>query len=190
MTMINEVIPFPQSQTLNWTVTGAATVSGRPVYVGGRGFGVPVESRAIGEMVALKFAGRFTFTKATGASTALTVGEQVGWDFANNRVRKSASGLGVVTRAAADGDTTVEVELVNTGELSVRQVGNSSGGGVTIDFGTAANPNGVYDVMVVGSDNSVRTLASTTWLTGPAGRVTVVTSNGAANDVVMVRARF
>lgn len=189
--MRNQVVPYPQSRILNWTNNTAAPVlADRPVFLGALGFGMPVTTIPVGALGAVHLAGRFTFAKATGGGTALAVGEQVGWDFANNRLRKGAFGLGVVTRAAADADVSAEVELTNLGELGVRAVGNASGAGATVDFGTGITPPNGYTVTVIAADGTQRVVSSVTALTGPAGRVTIVTAAGAGTDVVLARALY
>lgn len=86
---------------------GAVVVQGDLVGVADR----PIAANALG---ALAVQGIFSFPKATGTDTALTVGTKVYWDATNSRVTATASThkyVGKVAKAAANGDAEVEVLL-------------------------------------------------------------------------------
>ncbi len=94
--------------------TPGAAVAAGDVIVQGELVGVartPIAANALGS---LAVEGVFDFTKAAGASTALTVGANVYWDDTNNRVTTTATGnklIGKVVKAAGDNDATVRVRM-------------------------------------------------------------------------------
>lgn len=105
--------PVSVGQRVNYTpvanvALGAVVVQGDLVGVADR----PIPANTLG---ALAVCGIFTFDKATGADTALTVGTKVYWLAASSVVTATAGSnkfVGKVTQAAGNSDATVEVMLI------------------------------------------------------------------------------
>ena len=113
--MKNRVMDGNSCHTMSWTNgTGATVVSGQGVMVG-TVFGIAQDDIANGATGVLQIAGRFIVPKASGAGTAFTQGQLAAWDGGNKRATHTlpAAGLavGYATKAAADGDTEVEMQI-------------------------------------------------------------------------------
>lgn len=96
--------------------TPGSAVAAGDVVVRGDLVGVAPNDIAANALGALQFGAEFEWTKATGGSTAITVGTYLYWDDTNDRVSTSpAAGankcIGVCTRAAGDNDTVVRTFL-------------------------------------------------------------------------------
>ena len=95
--------------------TPGSAVAAGDVIVQGELVGVartPIAANALGS---LAVDGVFDFAKATGGGTAITAGANVYWDDTNNVATTTAAGnklIGKVVKAAADGDATVRVRLM------------------------------------------------------------------------------
>jgi predicted RecA/RadA family phage recombinase len=88
--------------------SGAVVVQGELVGVAR----TPIPANTLGS---LAVAGIFDFPKATGVSTAITVGSNVYWDAANQRVTTTATGnklVGKTVKAAVDADATARVRMM------------------------------------------------------------------------------
>jgi predicted RecA/RadA family phage recombinase len=94
--------------------TPGADVAAGAVVVQGELVGVartPIPANTLGSLAVF---GVLDFPKATGASTAITVGSNVYWDAANQRVTTTATGnklVGKTVKAAVDADATVRVRM-------------------------------------------------------------------------------
>lgn len=91
-------------------------VNAGDVVVQGDLVGVACSAIAAGALGSLTVAGVFDFPKATGASTAISVGSKVYWDATNHVVTTSDGAgtnklIGKTVRDAADSDTTARVRL-------------------------------------------------------------------------------
>lgn len=94
-------------------VSGADVTSGQLVTFGDT-VGVALGAAKIGETVVVALEGVFEVAKATGSGTALSVGTTVYRDGTNNRVTATSTSnkaVGIVWKAAANGDATVQVKL-------------------------------------------------------------------------------
>lgn len=95
--------------------TPGSDVAAGVVVVQGELVGVAVRPIPATTLGALAVEGVFDFAKATGGSTAITVGANVYWDDAANHATTTSTGnklLGKVVRAAADADSTVRVRML------------------------------------------------------------------------------
>ena len=85
------------------------------VVVQGELVGVAKQAIVANTIGALAVIGVFDIAKATGAGTAIAAGANVYWDNTNKVATATAAGnklLGKVVKAAADGDATVRVRLL------------------------------------------------------------------------------
>ncbi|MFO0387568.1 MAG: DUF2190 family protein [Flavobacteriales bacterium] len=95
---------------LNWTVTGAAVVSGQGVLIGTR-VGVCMTAGAVGETIAVLVDGVVALPKAAGA---IAQGAAVYWDNVARNVTTTVGSntlIGYAFDAALAGDATVNVKL-------------------------------------------------------------------------------
>lgn len=86
---------------------GDVVVQGELVGVASR----PITANTLGSLAVV---GVFDLPKATGTSTAITVGSNVYWDATNKRATTTATSnklVGKTVKAAADADATVRVRL-------------------------------------------------------------------------------
>jgi predicted RecA/RadA family phage recombinase len=188
--MKNGRIPFPQSTVFQHTNPSSTVpiAAGSVVVIGSIGYAIAVAAIAPLATGAVETRGRFIVPKATGAGTALVRGEAVGFDAANNRVRKGSSGLGTVAQPAADADTTVEIELNDEPTEIVLRVAAGTANACTINTNTGLVPTGAYFVQVFATDGTVRVITDVDWLTaGNAGQVTITATGMTATDIVMLR---
>lgn len=96
-------------------VTAGATITAGQLVVIGSLFGVAQASVASGQEYTANLTGVYRLAKATGASTGPAQGAPVYRISASNLVTAASSGntlCGYAWRAAADGDSTVEVRLL------------------------------------------------------------------------------
>ncbi len=105
--------------TIDWTVTGAAVVSGQTIVIGTI-VGVAVTDGAVGETIAVTVEGVFLIPKATAA---IGLGVAVYWDADGDPVGGTAGSgaatatdtantlMGKAIEAAAGGTATVKVKL-------------------------------------------------------------------------------
>ena len=106
----------------------------------GKIFGVAVTTVASGSTATFATEGIFTITKNTGF--ALAVGDAVYWDDTNKYITNVASSnamIGLCTKAAASGDTSVQVKLhgapVSRKFVSAEQTGTGSAQNVAHGLG-------------------------------------------------------
>lgn len=97
--------------------TPGAAVAAGDVVVQGDLIGIAKRPVAANELGALAVEGVFDVPKATGASTAITVGSTVYWDVTEGVAKtddESAANklLGKTVKAAGDSDATVRVRLI------------------------------------------------------------------------------
>lgn len=200
--MKNQTMDFPESTSVLWTNsvgrsgTGAAAeiAAGRVLRMGARGmFAVAVVTIAAAAAGAVRTRGTFLLPKATGVAYA--VGQRVGYDFANDRVTVSLAdgACGVVRRAAASADTSVEVEINETGPRVFEKVltptaGEDTANSMDVDVGFPV-AGAFVQVQIVNSSNVPR-LAGTI-VRNPGGSapttVRVTETNLAATDAVYLR---
>lgn len=179
--MKNGVIEYPNSHKIDWAMsagrsgTGAAApcASGRVARFGLGGlFGVAVADIAASGTGTFHTRGRFRVPKQSGGGTAIAAGARVGYDFANDRASAAAAVLatgvlGVVTTAAIDADTEVEVELNENRPLAIASVDftitsteaalNSTNGEYTFDTGFGAVPTAFTVVVKTSGTGVVKT---------------------------------
>lgn len=180
--------PFPESARVAFTNSTGATLAAGSVVDLGWAFGVVVNDVTNGAEGLAETQGKFRLPKVD--ATAMARGDGVGWDGAEDEVVTAASGrpLGVVAEAAASDDTHVMV-LLNVDPECYRGVvvGNAASAGLEVDLGFGAIPAGpvvVQSFSISGQVRTARTLTSLTYGTGgDAGKVTIITSAGAASDV-------
>ena len=100
------------------TVTAPAAVTSGQLVVVGSIVGVASTTQASGEDVELDTAGVFTLPKVT--TDVIAAGDKLYWDSAAAKLTKTAGTgskqfVGVATKAAGNGVTTVECRLMMTG---------------------------------------------------------------------------
>jgi predicted RecA/RadA family phage recombinase len=95
--------------------TPGADVAAGVVVVQGELVGVAKTAIKANTLGALAVKGVFDFAKATGGSTAITAGANVYWDNTNKVATTTATSnklIGKCVKAAADGDATVRVRML------------------------------------------------------------------------------
>lgn len=95
-------------------ITLSANVNSGDLLVKGNVFGVALTSGSSGDTVAIATGVRCTLPKANAVSTSMAVGDLAYFQVAGNIVTNSATSntkIGIVTKAAANTDTTIEVVL-------------------------------------------------------------------------------
>lgn len=118
-----------KGDTVDYVASGAKS-SGDVVTIGTAGVGVCVKDIADTATGPVQVRGIVSLAKATGGGTALTFGARVWWDSGNSRVTTTPGSnniAGIVSKAAADGDATVEVRLTLNGDsdpLNLTQAAN------------------------------------------------------------------
>jgi hypothetical protein len=125
--------------------------------------------------------GRVKVPKEAGSSTAIARGARVGYDFANDRCDDAAAVvatgvLGIVTVAAVDADTEVEIELnedqppalasVNFTITSTEAALNSNNGQVDFQTGFGAAPAGAVAQVRTVTTGRVKSTFDVTFPTG------------------------
>ncbi len=95
--------------------TPGANVAAGDVIVQADLVGIAKLDITANKLGALAVQGVFDFAKATGGGSGIAVGTTVYWDDTNNVATATATGnklLGKVVKAAADGDATARVRLM------------------------------------------------------------------------------
>ncbi len=128
--MKNVRVEFPRSTAIDWknnvarnglTTTGnvAGAITAGMLLVAGTLFAVAANDIAVNGEGVVETQGRFALAKATG--TALTRGQLVGYDWANDRVTTVLNGAGgVVGTVAEDAVSTATVVYVNINQGQAR----------------------------------------------------------------------
>lgn len=104
---------------LDYTVAGAAVVSGQPILLGDL-LGIAVTSGAIGDVIAVQVEGVYSIAKRTHATTAAMIqGSAVYWDATNSVIDNTSNTgankmIGWAYVAALSTDATVQVRLLGT----------------------------------------------------------------------------
>ena len=214
--MKNGVISYPESHKIDWAMstgrsgTGAAAscASGKVARLGPGGlFGVAVADIASGGTGTFITKGRVKVPKEAGSSTAIARGARVGYDFANDRCDDAAAVvatgvLGIVTVAAVDADTEVEIELnedqpsarasVDFTITSTEAALNSTFGEYTFDTGFGAAPFAFTVVVKLAATGATKAGFIQDALTGgDAGKIRIRGLTGTqldAGDIVEIRA--
>lgn len=186
------VVPFPDSTQIAWTNgvgrsgTGSAGTinSGAILRLAAGGlFAVATVTLAANATGIIETRGTVRVPKATG--TAFTVGQRLGYDFGNDRVTTSlADGcVGTVRKAAASADTTVEIELNESGPRVFNKVltpsaGEGSAHQMDVDVGFTAT-GAVVLGHIYNSSGVQRTMGTVTFNPGSAAPTTVRIAEGA-----------
>lgn len=166
--------------------TGSTIAAGSVVDLGSLGWGVVYSDIADGDTGVAWNRGWFELTKVTGASSGFAQGETVFWDASNSRCDKTAVSkpLGTAVETVADGATAVVVNLNAGPEVFAKRVtGSGASPGIEIDTGFGEVPNGPIVVVSKTAAGVLRSITSVVEETGgDAGKITVITSEGAADD--------
>jgi len=175
---------FPQSTRVKFTNSTGSTITSGSVVDLGWTYGVTVNDVLDGNEGLVETRGKFQLPKV--AATAFTAGQAVGWDGSEVVVAGGGRPIGVVVEDAASSDATIMVALNESAEFFAGKVVGDASGGLEVDLGFGKIPAGVVIVQssaVSGEARTLRPLTSWTALTGgDAGKISIVTSAGAATD--------
>ncbi len=175
---------FPESELYDWlNGTGSSVAAGTPTLIAAHGWGIPVNTIANGDRGTMILQGDSGLL-AADTSTAFTDGQTLYWD--GTKLVTTAQGtppIGSSVGAKLQATATHTVKLNRRGRIFTKRVTGSAAAGLAIDTGWGVVITGPFSVVSRTSAGVLRTISSITSGTGGnAGKITVTTSAGAADD--------
>ena len=176
---------FPESERVQFLNSSGSTItSDEFVDLGGLGWGIAITDVLDGNTGVATRRGHMWLPKV--AAVAFVAGQAVGWDGTNKEVIAATGGkpIGAVVTAALAADTKIMVDLNQPAESYRNQGGGSAAAGLQVDLGFGVVPTGPVIVQSTTSAGVPRAFTSVTLDTaGDAGKITITTTAGAADDI-------